>query len=69
MPNLIYRSYEILDANKSYSIYDSEDKLIRIFSKDEATIEDVYKHIDSFNRNWLMRKEDNVWFKNTGKHW
>ena len=63
MNSLIYRSYEILDANKSYSIYDSEDKLIRIFSKDEATIEDVYKHID------IMRKEENAWFKNTDKYW
>jgi hypothetical protein len=53
MNSLIYRSYEILDANKSYSIYDSEDILIRIFSKDEATIEDVYKHID------FIRKEQN----------
>ena len=54
MNSLIYRSYEILDANKSFSIYDSEDKLIKIFFFDEATIEDVYKHID------IMRKEENA---------
>jgi hypothetical protein len=54
MPNLIYRGYEILDDKKSYGVYGDNDELIRIFFKDEATLEDVYKHID------IMRKEENA---------
>ena len=52
--SLIYRGYEVLDNKKSYGVYGDNDELIRIFFKDEATIEDVYKHID------LMRKEESA---------
>ena len=53
MNSLIYRGYEIIDDKKSYGVYGDNDELIRIFFKDEATLEDVYKHID------IMRKEEN----------
>ena len=53
MNSLIYRGYEILDSKKSYGVYGDNDELIRIFHKDEATLENVYKHID------IMRKEEN----------
>ena len=54
MNNLIYRGYEILENLTSYNVYGNNDELIRIFHKDETTIEDVYKHID------IMRKEENA---------
>jgi len=54
MNSLIYRGYEILDSKKSYGVYGDNDELIRIFFKDEATLKDVYKHID------IMRKEENA---------
>jgi len=54
MNSLIYRGYEILDSKKSYGVYNSNDELIRIFFKDEATLEDVYKHID------IIRKKQNA---------
>jgi hypothetical protein len=53
MNSLIYRGYEILEDKKSFGVYGNNDELIRIFFKDEATIEDVYKHID------IMRKVEN----------
>ena len=58
MNNLIYRGYEVLENLTSYNVYGNNDELIRIFHKDETTIEDVYKHID------IMRKEENARFKN-----
>ena len=42
----IYRGHDILENKNSYGVYGDNDELIRIFSKDEATLEDVYKHID-----------------------
>ena len=46
MPDLIYRGYEILENLTSYNVYGDNDELIRIFHKNEATLTDVYKHID-----------------------
>ena len=54
MNKYIYRGHDILENKNSYGVYGYNDELIRIFSKDEATIEDVYKHID------IMRKEENA---------
>ena len=46
MPDLIYRGYDIIENKNSYGVYGDNDELIRIFSKDEANLEDVYKYID-----------------------
>ena len=53
MQKIIYRGYEILDdkKSKSYIVYGNNDELVRQYLKDEAKLEDVYKHIDK------MRKE------------
>ncbi len=58
MPNLIYRGYEILENLTSYNVYGDNDELIRIFHKDEATLTDVYKHIDMAKM--TERKKQNV---------
>ena len=63
MNSLIYRGYEILDSKKSYGVYGDNDELIRIFHKDEATLEDVYKHIDMAKM--TKRKKQNERFENT----
>ena len=57
MNSLIYRGYEILDSKKSYGVYGDNDELIRIFHKDEATLENVYKHIDMAK---ITEKEQNA---------
>ena len=67
MNNLIYRGYEVLENLTSYNVYGNNDELIRIFHKDETTIEDVYKHIDMAKM--TERKKQNAWFKNTSKYW
>ena len=67
MPNLIYRGYDIIENKNSYGVYGDNDELIRIFFKDEATLTDVYKHIDMAKM--TERKKQNVWFKNTTSHW
>ena len=46
MNNLIYRGYEVFENLTSYNVYGNNDELIRIFHKDESTLEDVYKYID-----------------------
>jgi hypothetical protein len=46
MQKLIYRGHEILDNVKSYNLYGDNDKLIRIFKKDEAKLDDVFRHVD-----------------------
>ena len=53
MNKYTYRGYDIIENKSSYGVYGDNDELIRIFFKDEATLEDVYKHID------IMRKEEN----------
>jgi len=67
MPNLIYRGYDIIENKNSYGVYGDNDELIRIFFKDEATLTDVYKHIDMAKM--TERKKQNAWFKNTDKYW
>ena len=67
MPNLIYRGYDIIENKNSYGVYGDNDELIRIFFKDEATLTDVYKHIDMAKM--TERKKQNVWFKNRTSHW
>ena len=63
MPNLIYRGYEILENLTSYNVYGDNDELIRIFHKNEATLTDVYKHIDMAKM--TKRKKQNERFENT----
>ncbi len=58
MPNLIYRGYDIIENKNSYGVYGDNDELIRIFFKDEATLENVYKHIDMAKM--TERKKQNV---------
>ena len=54
MNNYIYRGHDIIENKTSYGLYGNNDELIRIFKKDEAKLEDVYKHVDK------MRKEQNA---------
>ena len=63
MPDLIYRGYDIIENKNSYGVYGDNDELIRIFHKDEATLEDVYKHIDMAKM--TKRKKQNERFENT----
>ena len=63
MPDLIYRGYDIIENKNSYGVYVDNDELIRIFHKDEATLEDVYKHIDMAKM--TKRKKQNERFENT----
>ena len=46
MNKYIYRGHDIIENKSSYGVYGDNDELIRIFHKDEATLTDVYKHID-----------------------
>jgi len=46
MNKYIYRGHDILENKNYYGVYGYNDELIRIFSKDEANLEDVYKYID-----------------------
>ena len=52
MQKIIYRGYEILDdeKSKSYIVYGNNDELVRQYLKDEAKLEDVYKHIDKMKK-------------------
>ena len=63
MPDLIYRGYDIIENKNSYGVYGDNDELIRIFHKDEATLENVYKHIDMAKM--TKRKKQNERFENT----
>ena len=63
MPDLIYRGYDIIENKNSYGVYGDNDELIRIFFKDQATLEDVYKHIDMAKM--TKRKKQNERFENT----
>ena len=57
MNKYTYRGYDIIENKSSYGVYGDNDELIRIFFKDEATLEDVYKHIDMAK---ITEKEQNA---------
>ena len=50
MNDYIYRGHDIIENKTSYGLYGDNDKLIRIFSKDEVKLEDVYKHVDKMKK-------------------
>ena len=63
MNKYTYRGYDIIENKSSYGVYGDNDELIRIFHKDEATLKDVYKHIDMAKM--TKRKKQNERFENT----